>query len=322
MAKIYAYGELLVEIMRPVENIPLNETNFFKGPYASGAPGIFISTAARLGHQCKMWAGVGKDKFGDMIVERLEKDGVDSKHIARSDKSTAVAFVAYDDKGEREFIFHIGNTAADDVTFDMDTEIPDCFHVMGCSLMASQSFQEGITEAVSFYAAKGSKVSFDPNLRPELLQGRSFRDVAGKIMDECSIFLPGVAELMLGAYDKPCGMFGDMEDKDEIENAVRVLFNRYPKMEVINVKLGSDGCVIYKRNGETVLIPVYDISQKEAVLDVTGAGDSFDAAFVGAYLDGKTLEEAGKLAAKAGALNVVAFGPMEGDMTRISEDIL
>ena len=49
MPKIMTMGELLCEIMRPGEGMELYETGDFKGPFPSGAPGIFISTAARLG---------------------------------------------------------------------------------------------------------------------------------------------------------------------------------------------------------------------------------------------------------------------------------
>ncbi len=48
MAEIITMGELLVEIMRDQENAELYETGTFKGPFPSGAPAIFIDTAARL----------------------------------------------------------------------------------------------------------------------------------------------------------------------------------------------------------------------------------------------------------------------------------
>ena len=49
MAEIVIMGELLVEIMRVEEDVQLYETGkYFRGPFPSGAPGIFISTLARL----------------------------------------------------------------------------------------------------------------------------------------------------------------------------------------------------------------------------------------------------------------------------------
>ena len=49
-------------------------------------------------------------------------------------------------------------------------------------------------------------------------------------------------------------------------------------------------------------------------LDATGAGDCFDGAFLAGLVQGKSLLEAGKTAAAAGALNAAAFGPMEGNI--------
>ena len=322
MAEIYTYGELLAENMRKLPNQDLSENHIFHGPFPSGAPTIFISTCSQLGHKTKIWGGVGKDKFGDAIIKRLERDGIDTTYVKRSDKTTAVAFVAYDDKGEREFIFHINNTAADDFKFVKDQNIPDCFHVMGCSMMASERFKIGIEHAVDYYSSMGSEVSFDPNLRPELLKGRSFREVAGKIMDETTIFLPGVGELLLAAYNVETTVAKDDDRNAAIEDAVNVLWEKYPKMKIINVKLGGDGCVIYQRDQKPVFIPVYDLTKKEPLLDATGAGDTFDATFVSCYLDGMEIEKAGFMASKAGALNVVAFGPMEAEIKRLHEKIL
>lgn len=50
-------------------------------------------------------------------------------------------------------------------------------------------------------------------------------------------------------------------------------------------------------------------------LDATGAGDSFDGAFIASLALGRSLEDAAKAGAAAGALNAAAFGPMEGDIT-------
>ena len=73
MAEIVTMGELLCEIMRPTENVELYETGYFRGPFPSGAPGIFISTAARLGCSAGIIEGVGRDEFGKNILDRLKR---------------------------------------------------------------------------------------------------------------------------------------------------------------------------------------------------------------------------------------------------------
>ena len=51
MNEIMTMGEMIVEIMRDGVDQPLDRAGVFKGPYPSGAPAIFIDTAARLGHK-------------------------------------------------------------------------------------------------------------------------------------------------------------------------------------------------------------------------------------------------------------------------------
>ena len=77
MAEIVIMGELLVEIMRAEEDVQLFETGkYFRGPFPSGAPGIFISTAARLGHSAAIISGVGNDDFGKNILDRLKSRNI------------------------------------------------------------------------------------------------------------------------------------------------------------------------------------------------------------------------------------------------------
>jgi len=63
MAEIWTMGDLLCEVMREREDVPLDQADLFRGPFPSGAPGIFISTAARLGHSTGVIGGVGADDF-------------------------------------------------------------------------------------------------------------------------------------------------------------------------------------------------------------------------------------------------------------------
>jgi tagatose kinase len=315
MAKIYTIGELLVEIMREGKDQPLNRPGPFLGPYPSGAPAIFISAAAQLGHQAKIWGGVGQDKFGEVLLTRLKADGVDCSDVAVSTEgSTAVAFIAYSSSGEREFIYHIGNTPAALINFDSDAERkkaaqPDYFHVMGTSITASDHMHRQIDRAVKCYYEMGSKISFDPNIRPELLRGKSIEEFTEIIMDRCSVFLPGSSELFL------------FSSKKDIPGCADDLFERYPQLEIIAVKLGSKGAIVFTRD-QKITVPVYPIERVRNILDPTGAGDVYDAAFLCGLLEGKSIENSAHYAAKAGAINSTAFGPMGGDMREIDTDFL
>jgi sugar/nucleoside kinase (ribokinase family) len=296
-------GELLVEIMRIEKDKPLDAPDLFKGPFPSGAPAIFISAAAQLGNHTKIWGGAARDKFGDMLLKRLTDDGVDISAVNISDTGvTGVAFVSYDSSGEREFIFHLDNTQAADISFTETEDIPDFFHVMGCSLTINDMVKAEIEHACSYFSAAGAKISFDPNIRPSLLRGRDIMDTAGGIMKCCSVFLPGFDELVLFAG----GRTG-------LTDAAAFLLDRFPRLEIIHVKLGKRGSRIITRERD-IEIPVYPIEKKYPIVDPTGAGDSFDAAFVSGLAAGMDITDAARLAAKAGAINSTALGPMAGDI--------
>ena len=81
-------------------------------------------------------------------------------------------------------------------------------------------------------------------------------------------------------------------------------------MEIVVLKNGSKGSVVYTRDNRFEM-GAYPVE----ALDATGAGDSFDGAFIASLALGRSLEDAAKAGAAAGALNAAAFGPMEGDIT-------
>jgi fructokinase len=161
---ILAAGEALVEIMRPRPGVPLDRTGAFAGPFASGAPAIFASVAARLGAPTALAAVVGDDPFGALIRDRLRADGVDVSHV-RADPATPTgcAFVAYDDEGGREFVFHLG--AADGLA---DADLPEhagWLHVSGSTLALSRHMAAVIERAAERIHAAGGRIGLDPNLR-------------------------------------------------------------------------------------------------------------------------------------------------------------
>ena len=118
MKEIWTMGEPICEIMRPDKKMGLKEAGTFLGPYASGAPAIFIDTAAKLKHPCGFIGTIGEDDFGLCVKEKLEKDGVNCTYLSVDrEVSTGVAFVAYDNEDERTFIYHVGNAAAGRIVY-------------------------------------------------------------------------------------------------------------------------------------------------------------------------------------------------------------
>ena len=302
MAEIMTMGEIIVEIMRDGVDQPLDKAGVFRGPFPSGAPAIFIDTVARLGHGAAIVGGVGDDDFGKCLLDRLTGDGVDCSSVIKNDRiSTGCAFVTYFSDGERKFIFHIGNTPAVLAPAPAAEKLEGLkyFHIMGCSLMANLDYGRRIVDTMRAAKAAGAKVSFDPNIRPELMKDPEAKDLITAVLAETSVFLPGKSELRM------------LSGCEDIDAAVQELFRTKPQLEIIALKNGKKGCIIYTRDTEFAF-GVY----KVPVLDATGAGDSFDGAFLCALLEGKSIEDAAKMATAAASLNTAAFGPMEGAISR------
>lgn len=300
-AEVWTMGELLVEVMRPRPGMSLRETGDFLGPFPSGAPGIFIDTAARLGHASAIISGVGEDDFGSCILDRLRADGVSVDLVqVFPNRSTGVAFVMYQPDGSRSFIFHWDGTPAvmagapDPAAIDGS---PRFFHVMGCSLMANDAFRGRVFQTMELFAARGARISFDPNIRFELLAGRTVEEVTGPVLRRCSILFPGEKEV------------ASLTGRQDVDKGVELLMERYP-LELLVLKRGSRGCTVFSRDGRTE-VPAFRIKE----VDPTGAGDCFDAGFLCGQLEGKDPRESARLAAAAGALNAQAFGPMEGKIS-------
>lgn len=308
MAEIWTMGEALVEVMRTEVNKPLKETALFSGPFPSGSSSIMISTVARMGHSCGIISGVGKDGFGECLLDRLNKDGVDtSKVLVDPDGSTACAFVSYDDEGERKFIFHWDDTPATQAKMPDVTE-PSLkeakfLHIMGCALTARLGYGWEIVNTARAMKEQGTKISFDPNVRVEHLtnpnKSKESFEIINAVLEMTNVFAPGFDELKL------------LTGIEDVEEAVKKCFEN-PNLEILFLKRGSDGSRIYTRNGQVVEQGLYKV---EAV-DPTGAGDTSIGAFLCALLEEKDMKECAEIAAAAGALNVAAFGPMEGKISQ------
>ncbi|MBY4795323.1 aldehyde dehydrogenase family protein [Burkholderia multivorans] len=238
MAEIVVAGELLAEFVATERGRSFDTPGLFAGPFPSGAPAIFADQAARLGARVAYAGCVGRDAFGDAIVARLAHDGVDVARIRRVARPTGTAFVAYRDDGSRSFVYTLSTSAAACLdASDVDTSMFDgCryFHVMGSSLTGESAIaavRRGVIEA----ARVGAKVSFDPNVRPEMLSFRPMRAALDEMLAACHLFLPSEADLPFF-----CG-------PQSPERAIAALLATHPLLERVVLKRGAAGSVAFER---------------------------------------------------------------------------
>lgn len=300
MAEIITVGEILVEVMAKEIGQRFDATGEFVGPFPSGAPAIFIDQAAKCGSKSMIISAVGNDGFGRINLERLSRDGVDISRIkVLADQTTGVAFVTYKEDGDRDFIFHIANSACGEIgEHDLcEEDFSDCnyFHIMGSSIYNKGSYAT-ILKGIELAKKNGSKISFDPNVRKEIVNDQEKRKQLVDILYQSHIILAGENELFY--------LMGIEDEKSSVDALL------HQGAEIVVIKRGSRGASLYTKE-RTVDAKPYKVEE----IDPTGAGDCFAGTFISCINQGLDLTEAVNLASIAGALAVTKKGPMEGNTT-------
>jgi tagatose kinase len=281
-------GEALVEFMRPRVDMPLDVPAEFVGPFPSGAPAIFASTAARLGVPTELCALVGDDPFGRALLARLRRDGVGTSACrTEPDLPTATAFVAYTSSGARSFVFNVRHAAAGRLRAEHLGELPeraDWLHVSGSAIALGASLAETAIHAAERVLAAGGRISVDPNVRPEATSPE-IEQWLGWLVRRAGVVFPSEGELAaLGVDEETLAAAG----------------------AIICTTRGADGVRVHS-DGEVLDVAASAVRE----VDPTGAGDTFAGAFMAAFLAGADAREAAELACRAAAAAVTVLGPME-----------
>ena len=204
MKKVITIGEILVEIMATEIGDGFLEPISLIGPYPSGAPAIFIDQVAKLGQPCGMIGCVGDDDFGQVntraAAARRRRHLGDRRRIPTL--PTGSAFVRYRADGSRDFVYNIRHSASGAIAATPATEAliegADHLHVMGTSL----SSPEGVAlvhAATDRIRAGGGTISFDPNLRKEMLEAPGVRAALDRVLAATDLFMPSGTELFVFA---------------------------------------------------------------------------------------------------------------------------
>ena len=306
MKSIVSLGEILVEIMADERGDGFREPQPLTGPFPSGAPAIFIDQVAKLGHAAALISCVGDDDFGWLNIERLRADRVDVSAIrVLPEQVTGSAFVRYRENGERDFVFNIRNSACGHtrITEAAHALLEGCghFHVMGSSLFSGQLIDEA-SNAIEQVRRAGGTVSFDPNVRKEMLVPET-RAVLLRMLRRCDLFMPSGPELTL------------LTEADTEQGAIEEILAC--GVSAIVVKRGAAGASYHDRAG-SLQMPAFPARE----IDPTGAGDCFGATFVTCRMMGRSVPDSLRYANASGARAVGVRGPMEGASTFAELDAL
>jgi sugar/nucleoside kinase (ribokinase family) len=287
---ILCIGEALMEFRRSSSNGALATPGVWDGPFPSGAPAIFASVAARLGAPTALAASVGDDRFGRELLARLHRDGVQSEAI-RTDprRATAVAFVAYEPSGDRDFWFSVHDSAALEIDLAAVERVSaraDWLHVSGSTVGFGGAPAMAVEAAAERILRGGGALSVDPNLRPDA--PAEARDRIVRLARAARVLFPSDGEL------EALGLVAE----ELVARGALICHTR-----------GRDGAVLQGGSvgADCVTVGVPPVEE----VDATGAGDTFAAAFVTALRDGADPVSAADFGCRTAARSVAVLGAME-----------
>ena len=292
---IIAMGEILVDfipVMPRKYEVPTFERCF------GGAPFNYAVAAARLGAKVGALTAVGTDPFGEFLLETLRRNSVDTSQVKVKKARTTLAFVVSEPSGERSFFFYRNPWAETADTLLAPNDIDPAYlrgakilHYSGVALSHSPE-REAIWNAVEEMRSSGGLVSYDPNIRLDLWASA---DELQAINDEAM----KLADIILLARDEAEFLFGTVEPQ---RVAAEVRAKYHPRY--VGLKLGEQGSYVEDEAGKAFSKPAYEV----AVVDTTGAGDGWAAAFEFGLINEWSLETCVTVANAVGALIVTKRG--------------
>ena len=256
-----------------------------------GSGGILACGAARLGLRTAFCGVVGDDLFGRFVREEMMGHGVDIRGlVVLPGRPTGVTVVlsAPQDRAMLTAPGTIGDLRADLIDLRL---LHSARHVHVSSFFLQQGLAADLPQLFQDIRARGGTVSLDPNWDPS----GEWDGGLMRLLPRLDVFLPNAMEAMRLAH---------ISDLDTAIARLRA------HTSIVVIKDGGSGAVASSL-GETARAPAFQVN----VQDTTGAGDSFDAGFLAAWLHGETIERALAVGNACGALSVQAVGGTAGQPT-------
>jgi len=245
---------------------------------------ICAAGLARLGNAVTFAGRVGADSWGELCLNRLSAFGIDSSRVITDRTVKTGITVSITSPRDRALVTYLGSIAAS-VAEDFPDQCFDGFdHLHAASFFLQKALRPGLKRVLAAASRHGLTTSLDPGFDPDEQWGRDLLDVLGEV----DIFLPNEVEL-----ERVTGV----KDRDE---ALRAQANG---RTLTVAKLGSEGCAAMV-DGQIVKAPAFQVK----TVDTTGAGDSFNAGFLHAWLRKRPLADAMVFAAACGALSTLGSG--------------
>jgi sugar/nucleoside kinase (ribokinase family) len=275
--EVVALGAHILDVLgRPVTEIPAGQGGALIEEIRlspAGAAGGTAVTLAKLGASVLSVGAVGNDDAGRVLVEMLERFGVDCSGLARRDDvQTSSTILPIRPNGDRPALHVIGangTISIDEVPWDAISEA-SFLHVGGPEFLGPENATEILRRARSAGTVTTCDVLADG--WPELL------DMLAPAMEHVDYLFPNEeqARALTGG--------GSWQD------AAKALLDRGVRCVVVT--RGAEGAAIVSSDGIED-VPAFSTD----VVDTTGCGD----AFVAGFIRGLSLDRAPREAALVGA---------------------
>ncbi|MFF4505849.1 carbohydrate kinase family protein [Streptomyces sp. NPDC001401] len=279
-------------LVRPVEEIPEGQGATLVDDIrmtAAGTAGGTALTLAKLGAQVRTAGAIGTDPTGDMLVQLLNRAGIDTGLLVRRiDTSTSASVLPIRPNGDRPSLHLLGANITyglDDVPWDAVAEATH-LHLGGPELIGAD-----VASRILAHAKEHDVVTSVDLLAPGELG----------TFDQIEPVLPYV-DFLLPNDDQ---VLGFSEEEDLVTGAKKFLA---AGAGLVAVTRGGDGVLLVTAEG-TETVPAFAID----VVDTTGCGDAFSAGFLRGVSLGRTPREAAVLGSAAAALVAQGLGSDHGE---------
>jgi sugar/nucleoside kinase (ribokinase family) len=256
------------------------------------ASAIFAAGMAKLGHEVTFISHVGQDYFGDFCLRSLKQLGVSTRNVTRKREEKTGVTIALSGKRDRALVTYAGAVAtltADSIDEKMMAR-HDHLHLTSYYLQTG--LRPSFGQLLQHARMSGLTTSFDPNSDPNDKWDKKI----DAVLNYTDLLFVNEREAMKLTRSKP------------LNSALKTLG---AKVDCAVVKRGARGATAIQ--SEKI---VNASGFKVGAIDTTGAGDSFDAGFISAYVRQAPLAECLRIGNACGALSTMSVGGTAGQPTQ------
>ena len=291
--RLFTVGEVLAVMLAEPQRSLAEATTYRR--IIAGSESNVAAGFVRLGHRATLVTRVGKDGFGDAIVDALESWGIDAV-AGRSDRPTGViARILGTNAGGESIQLRTGAAATELGPHDIDAAWRDDIAVVfvtGITAVRSEGGRLAVERTVELARRDGALVVVDPNVRPKLASPAQFTAALAGLRGHIDVAIGDAEELAVLA-----GTSCDSAPRTLLDEGCRAVV----------CKLGAAGAVVITPDTE------YRVSSRAVeVVDTVGAGDAFAAGYLAALVEGSSMDAALELASAVAAAVVATVGDVEG----------